>query len=450
MDSGSSGAEGTGYAPSSWPLSSKHDSGEPPVSPIYAGSVSGSDASVTGGLSPPIRSNQVSGRPGAASEGVRPGAPGQVRSANGKTYSFVSLPGNAVKKRPRRRYDEIERLYQCSWPNCTKAYGTLNHLNAHVTMQKHGPKRTPAEFKELRKQWRQAKKEAEEQEREREVAAQAHAHAFSGNPLASAGFQMRVATGHQHGHPMHQGMLPYAHHELDHHRIRRRMSAIEAYGDAHQVAYVNAQAGFPSPTSYGMEGARYTMPSPSEESQQQQMRYQHEEDIQEMARFYRHSQPQVHEIGWAQAQGQQQQQHHGHELRHHASHPQLGNQGMSLAGATRPLHPHYQLHPSAQAQAQQPPPHYPQSAPMSAPSSFSSLNQSVVPQSHNSQGGGDMPQLAAHVSLGRNQLPPDSTLLTPLPGYEPDPELQHAMDASRYETHEDDGYARGSPGERYL
>jgi len=60
-----------------------------------------------------------------------------------KTYSFVALPGNAVKKRPRRRYDEIERLYLCSWPDCKKAYGTLNHLNAHVTMQKHGPKRTP-------------------------------------------------------------------------------------------------------------------------------------------------------------------------------------------------------------------------------------------------------------------------------------------------------------------
>lgn len=60
-----------------------------------------------------------------------------------KTYAFVALPGNTVKKRPRRRYDEIERLYQCSWPECTKAYGTLNHLNAHVTMQKHGPKRTP-------------------------------------------------------------------------------------------------------------------------------------------------------------------------------------------------------------------------------------------------------------------------------------------------------------------
>lgn len=60
-----------------------------------------------------------------------------------KTYSFVALPGNAIKKRPRRRYDEIERLYQCSWPDCSKAYGTLNHLNAHVTMQKHGSKRSP-------------------------------------------------------------------------------------------------------------------------------------------------------------------------------------------------------------------------------------------------------------------------------------------------------------------
>ena len=62
---------------------------------------------------------------------------------NGKQYAFVSLPGNVVKKRPLRRYDEIERLYQCSWPNCTEAYGTLNHLNAHITMQKHGPKRNP-------------------------------------------------------------------------------------------------------------------------------------------------------------------------------------------------------------------------------------------------------------------------------------------------------------------
>ncbi|KAL0080240.1 hypothetical protein J3Q64DRAFT_1701585 [Phycomyces blakesleeanus] len=78
-----------------------------------------------------------------------------------KIYSFVALPGTTQKKRPRRRFDEVERLYFCSWPECTKAYGTLNHLNAHVSMQNHGPKRHPAEFKEMRKEWRRQKKERE-------------------------------------------------------------------------------------------------------------------------------------------------------------------------------------------------------------------------------------------------------------------------------------------------
>lgn len=61
-----------------------------------------------------------------------------------KVYSFVPLSGVNSKKRPRRRFDEIERLYVCNWGDCEKAYGTLNHLNAHVSMQKHGPKRLPA------------------------------------------------------------------------------------------------------------------------------------------------------------------------------------------------------------------------------------------------------------------------------------------------------------------
>lgn len=34
-------------------------------------------------------------------------------------------------------------MYKCGWQGCEKAYGTLNHLNAHVTMQSHGIKRTP-------------------------------------------------------------------------------------------------------------------------------------------------------------------------------------------------------------------------------------------------------------------------------------------------------------------
>jgi len=63
-------------------------------------------------------------------------------------YSFVPIPGAQQHKRPRRRYEEIERMYKCGWDGCEKAYGTLNHLNAHVTMQSHGAKRTPeGEFK---------------------------------------------------------------------------------------------------------------------------------------------------------------------------------------------------------------------------------------------------------------------------------------------------------------
>ncbi|KAF2725060.1 hypothetical protein K431DRAFT_281534, partial [Polychaeton citri CBS 116435] len=58
-------------------------------------------------------------------------------------YSFVPIPGAQQHKRPRRRYEEIERMYKCGWNGCEKAYGTLNHLNAHVTMQGHGSKRTP-------------------------------------------------------------------------------------------------------------------------------------------------------------------------------------------------------------------------------------------------------------------------------------------------------------------
>ncbi|KAI8377670.1 uncharacterized protein BYT42DRAFT_472602, partial [Radiomyces spectabilis] len=76
-----------------------------------------------------------------------------------KVFSFVSLPGVTQKKRPRRKFHEVERLYHCNFEGCTKAYGTLNHLNAHVCMQNHGPKRHPAEFKELRKQWRKQKRE---------------------------------------------------------------------------------------------------------------------------------------------------------------------------------------------------------------------------------------------------------------------------------------------------
>ncbi|SAL97608.1 hypothetical protein [Absidia glauca] len=78
-----------------------------------------------------------------------------------KVFSFVSLPGVNQKKRPRRKYHEVERLYHCNYLGCSKSYGTLNHLNAHVQMQDHGPKRHPSEFKELRKMWRKQKRETQ-------------------------------------------------------------------------------------------------------------------------------------------------------------------------------------------------------------------------------------------------------------------------------------------------
>ena len=164
--------------------------GHHPISPVRPNFAAGLASPIHDshyGPSPPNTGNSMTSNPGFAIGGNPPSSSqshtgdGDQGSGDGtnRTYSFVALPGNAVKKRPRRRYDEIERLYQCSWPNCTKSYGTLNHLNAHVTMQKHGSKRSPsgtsltihcldeidvfstAEFKELRKQWRKAKKEAE-------------------------------------------------------------------------------------------------------------------------------------------------------------------------------------------------------------------------------------------------------------------------------------------------
>lgn len=131
----------------------------------YAPTQSGLDQPIS-----PLHSDFAAGAmpfPHSATDSYGPSPPGSAHSApddaadSRRQYSFVALPGNTIKKRPRRRYDEIERLYQCSWKDCSKAYGTLNHLNAHVTMQKHGPKRSPAEFKEMRKKWRQQKKEAE-------------------------------------------------------------------------------------------------------------------------------------------------------------------------------------------------------------------------------------------------------------------------------------------------
>ncbi|KAG9110203.1 hypothetical protein FRC07_008223 [Ceratobasidium sp. 392] len=103
-------------------------------------------SNLTGIPAAPNLSLQPSSMVAPLSEGPNPPLaqnPGQ------RTYAFVSLAGSTIRKCLRRHYDEIERLYLCSFEDCTKPCGMLNHLNAHVTMQKHGAKRNPSEFKEL-------------------------------------------------------------------------------------------------------------------------------------------------------------------------------------------------------------------------------------------------------------------------------------------------------------
>jgi len=123
-----------------------------PLNPTFSGGESSPLMGMSGvmfgslhedyGPSPPGTGTSTSSNaPDTYQQAYTPDGPSSA--SDSKQYSFVSLPGNEIRKRPRRRYDEIERLYQCSWPSCTKAYGTLNHLNAHITMQKHGPKRSP-------------------------------------------------------------------------------------------------------------------------------------------------------------------------------------------------------------------------------------------------------------------------------------------------------------------
>lgn len=68
-----------------------------------------------------------------------------------RNYAFIPLAERDRKPRPRRRFEEVERLYACVHPGCDKAYGALNHLNSHIVSKNHGPKRTPQEFEEMRR-----------------------------------------------------------------------------------------------------------------------------------------------------------------------------------------------------------------------------------------------------------------------------------------------------------
>ncbi|CDO70142.1 hypothetical protein BN946_scf184783.g26 [Trametes cinnabarina] len=349
------------------------------------------------------------------------------------------------------------------------AYGTLNHLNAHVTMQRHGQKRSPNEFKELRKQWRLQKKEQEEQERERErETAQAQAIAM-------------------------REMQQYTHHaqmaEYDHRHFRRRLSMVEPYPDPHMHSHSlpghsylhgamhgqapsgqgqvqNAYGGQPqSAPSYtplqgpgmGME-ARYGLPSPADEMAQFRYSQPHAsvgQGLPSLSLAHHTPAGQEDDIYFRNPGGAAQSimpQSHGEpvgpswdtpHLTHQHAHPATPIQHHQTHGV-RHLQPFYTSS-GANSSITLPPPHALGSLSVSAPnpsplsqSAFPSLGSSTVPGpslgsaqdvslaglpaslAPGAESGSPTPELAAHVSLGSNRLPPDSTLLTPLPGYQPD------------------------------
>ncbi|KAI1180288.1 hypothetical protein F4777DRAFT_574048 [Nemania sp. FL0916] len=170
-----------------------------------------------------------------------------------QVYSFVPIPGAQQHKRPRRRYEEIERMYKCGWNGCEKAYGTLNHLNAHVTMQSHGQKRTPEEFKEIRKEWKARKKEeeqqrkaAEEQDRQRHAqAAAAQAQNGGADPQASESGQPASSYSSRQLPP-----IPYAGSSYPPSTGTVPQQPIAQYSNGHNMYADNYQ----NPAPYGAQG----------------------------------------------------------------------------------------------------------------------------------------------------------------------------------------------------
>jgi hypothetical protein len=155
----------------------------------------------------PHSSSAAQAAPSMVSNAQRPPTGGHALST---VYSFVPIPGAQQHKRPRRRYEEIERMYKCGWNGCEKAYGTLNHLNAHVTMQAHGNKRTPEEFKEIRKEWKAKKKEEDAQrklEEERHRTGDSRVPHDNGADGASYG-AVRQPVGMPGQTPGHQTLPP--------------------------------------------------------------------------------------------------------------------------------------------------------------------------------------------------------------------------------------------------
>ncbi|KAI0091638.1 hypothetical protein BDY19DRAFT_637385 [Irpex rosettiformis] len=274
-------------------------------------------------------------------------------------------------------------------------------------MQKHGIKRSPSEFKELRKQWRQAKKEAEDAERERER-----------QERSLAVVQHHHQQTHHHQHPQMQGMIPVSSNGAHHPSYMLGMTTT-SYEQAMSMGTIRRRGSqpYPSPhhpvTGYGYaprgslsyEDDHYGgLPSPVEDVQRSYPAHSHaphaaeyEDDVYNHHPYAGHPASAPAADSW-----------------HHA------RMQMSMASAVG----------RESLQQQQQASYFP-------PTPTSANAPSWEPHPHAqhviSSVDDEEPLLTSHVSLGNNTLPRDSTLLTALPGFPPNGGREEVGGVERWE-----------------
>lgn len=88
----------------------------------------------------PIESSEPKSRPSTKPDSV---------SSPVRTNNFIVIVGKEIQKRHRKRYHEVTRNFRCQHPGCNKAYGALNHLNAHLLALGHGRRRKAKEYRPI-------------------------------------------------------------------------------------------------------------------------------------------------------------------------------------------------------------------------------------------------------------------------------------------------------------
>lgn len=223
-----------------------------------------------------------------------------------------------------------------------------------------------------------------------------------GDAITLGALRRRGSQPYPSPHATHHN--PHSHHNQQHH----------GYGS---VSYASSRGSlsYPAEDEYAGVGG---LPSPVEDSRYHHSQYAgqqepFEEEQQLYHRSAHHSSP-VDNWHRGSTGGQQQQQQQQISLANATTGSAAGARGGSAAAnAYFPPTPT-----SASAPTWDVPSHPSHASEQSLPSLASMNGMMGVPAMGDNVDVGDEPLLASHVSLGSNRLPPDSTLLTSLPGFQ--------------------------------